>query len=72
MQAFARLAAQGQAHEAAAEAGHEVDGLGADVVGREHQVAFVFAVFFVHENDHAAGGELGHDVFDGGDGNGGE
>ena len=34
---------------------HEVDGFRGDVFGRQHQVAFVFAVFLVSENDHLAG-----------------
>ena len=61
MAAFAR---QRQADQATAEAGHEVDGFGRHVVGGEHQVAFVFAVFLVNQNDHAAGAHLGHDIFD--------
>ncbi|MCY1307446.1 hypothetical protein D9M70_573710 [compost metagenome] len=48
-------------------AGHEVDGFGGDVVGGDDDVAFVLAVFLVHEDDHAAGGQLGHDVLDRGD-----
>jgi hypothetical protein len=46
---------------------HEVDGLGRDVVGRQDQVALVLAVFLVHQDDHAAGGQLGHDVLHGRD-----
>ena len=38
---IAALACQRQANQATAKAGHEVDGLGRDVVGCEHQVAFV-------------------------------
>jgi hypothetical protein len=55
LQAFAALARQRQADQAAAEAGHEVDGLGRDMVGGQHQVAFVLAVFLVDQDDHAAG-----------------
>ena len=61
-QALAALARQRQADQAAAEARHEVDGFGRDVVGREDQVALVLAVFLVDQDDHAAGGEIGHDV----------
>ncbi len=43
---------------------HEVDGLGRDVIGGEHDVAFVLAVFLVDQDHHAAGGELGHDFLD--------
>jgi hypothetical protein len=34
------------------------------------RVAFVFAVFIVHQDDDAAGAHVGHDVFDGRNGNG--
>jgi hypothetical protein len=63
LQQLAALAGQGQADQAAAEAGHEVDGLGRDVVGRQDQVALVFAVFLVDQDDHAAGAHVGNDVF---------
>jgi hypothetical protein len=32
---------------------------GRDVLGREHPITFVFAVFLVDEADHAAGGKRG-------------
>jgi hypothetical protein len=70
LEALAALARERQADQAAAEAGHEVDGLGRDVVGGQHQVAFVLAVFFVHQDDHAPGAHVGHDVFDRRDGRG--
>ena len=47
-------------------AGHEVDRLGRDMLGGEHEVAFVLAVFLVDEDDHAAGGQLGHQLGNGG------
>ena len=71
VQALAALAGQRQADQAAAEARHEVDGLGRDVVGRQHQVAFVLAVFLIDQDDHAAGAHVGDDVLHRGDGNGG-
>ena len=48
------LARQRQADQAAAEARHEVDGLGRDMVGGDDQVALVLAVLVVDEDDHAA------------------
>ena len=45
----------GQADQAACVRGHEVDGFGRDVFGRENQIAFVFTVFFIHQDDHAPG-----------------
>src|SRR6185437_9104857 len=49
------LFSEGEADEAAAVAGHEIDGLGGDVFGGEGEVAFVFAVFVVDDDQHAAG-----------------
>ena len=71
LQALAAFARERQADQAARMAGHEVDGLGRDVVGGEHEVAFVFTVFLVDQDHHAAGGELGDELGDGGDGHGG-
>ena len=70
LQAFTHLARQREADQPACVAGHEVDGFGRDMVGRENQVAFVFAVFFVHQDDHAASAHVGNNVFHRGDCNG--
>ena len=61
-QVFAALAGEGQANQATPKAGHEIDGLSCDMVGRQHQVAFVLAVFFIDQNHHAARFHVGHDV----------
>ncbi len=58
-QVVGALLGQGEADEAAAVAGHEVDGLGGDVLGGEGEVAFVFAVFVVDDDHHAAGADVG-------------
>ena len=58
-QVVGALLGEGQADEAAAVAGHEVDGFGSDIFGGQREVAFVFAVFVVHDDDHAAGLDLG-------------
>ena len=71
-QALAAFAREGQADQAAAEARHEVDGLGRDMVRGDHEVAFVLAVFLIDEDHDAAGAQLGHDVLDGRDGRGRE
>src|SRR5690606_27629621 len=44
---------------------HEIDGLGSDVIGGQHQIALVFAIFFIDQNDHAARAQLGDDFGDG-------
>src|SRR5260221_11025477 len=46
-----------QANQAAAKLGHEVDGFGRDFLSGEGEVAFVFAVFVVDDDDHAAGAD---------------
>ena len=68
-QALATLTGEGQANQTPAIAGHEVDAVSGDVVRRQHQVTFVFTVFFVHQDHNAARPQVGHDVFDGRDGN---
>ncbi len=52
------LFGEGEADEAAAEAGHEVDGFGGAELGGDGEVAFVLAVLVVDEDDHATGLEL--------------
>jgi len=49
---------QRQADQAAAVLGHEVDRVRGGEFGSHHQVALVFAVFFVDQYDHAAGLEF--------------
>src|ERR1039458_9362986 len=52
------LFGQGQADEAAAVAGHEVDGLRRNVLSGQREIAFVFAIFVVDYDNHAAGANL--------------
>jgi hypothetical protein len=58
---------ESEADEAAAVFGHEVDGFGRGELGGEGEVAFVFAVFVVDDDDHAAGLEVGDGGGDGGE-----
>jgi hypothetical protein len=62
------LLGEGEADEAATVAGHEVDGFGGDVFGGEGEVAFVFAVFVVDHDHHAAGADFGEGSGDVGEG----
>jgi hypothetical protein len=55
------LPGHGQADEAAAVAGHEVDDFGGDLLRGDGEVALVLAVLVVHDHDHPAL----PDVFDG-------
>ena len=53
-----RSAVEGEADQAAAVLGHEVDDLGGDLLGGDGEVAFVLAVLVVDDDDHAAGAEI--------------
>src|SRR5271163_4614770 len=63
----AALLGEGQADEAAAVLGHEVDGFGRDFFGGHGEVAFVLAVFVVDEDDHTALANVFYGVFYGGE-----
>ena len=41
--------------------GHEIDRFRRDEFGGKHEIALVFPVFLVNENDHAACAQLGND-----------
>src|SRR6266699_5053923 len=53
---------QREADEPAPVGRHEVDVLGRDALGRDAEVALVLAILVVHEDDHAAGADLGERV----------
>src|SRR5690348_8820536 len=63
----AALFGEREANEAAAFLGHEVDGFGSDFFGGHGEVAFVFAVLVVDEDDHAALADVFEGFFDGGE-----
>ncbi|MNQ88269.1 hypothetical protein D3C85_1035260 [compost metagenome] len=63
-QALAVLLGQGQADQPPCFTGHEADGLGVAAFGGDQQVAFVFAVFVVHQQDHLALAVVLENVFD--------
>ena len=46
-------------------AGHKIDGGGCGVLAGDDEVAFVFAVGVVHDDDHFAFAQFGDDGFDG-------
>ncbi len=52
------LLGHGETDQAAAVFGHEVDGFGGDLLGGHGEIAFIFAVFVVDDDDHAAGADL--------------
>jgi hypothetical protein len=64
-QRVAALFGHGEADQAAAEFSHEVDGFGRDFFGGHRQIAFVFTVFVVHQDDHASGADFVEGFFDG-------
>jgi hypothetical protein len=55
---------QRQADQAAAKAGHEVDRLGSDMLGSQHQIALVFPIFLVHQDNHTPGAHFDNDLVD--------
>ena len=57
------LFCESEADEATAEARHEVDRFGGDELRRDGEVALVFAVFIVDDDDHATSGEILKSVF---------
>ena len=54
IQRVATLLGEREADEAAAFAGHEIDSFGRDFFRRHGEIAFVFAVFVINDDDHAA------------------
>jgi len=64
---FTALLGEREADEAAAELGHKVDGFGSNFLGGQGKVAFVFAVFVVDEDDHAALADFFDGFFYGGE-----
>ena len=67
VEGVAALLGEREADEAAAKFGHEVDGFGSDGVGGHGQIAFVFAVFVIDEDDHASLAHFFDRFFDGGE-----
>ena len=63
-QLAAAFGGQREADEAAAESRHEVDVIGAHLLRRHDEVAFVLAILVVHDHHHAPGGDVGEDLFD--------
>ncbi len=66
-QRIAALFGHGEADEAAAEFSHEVDGFGRDLFGGHGEIAFILAIFVVHQDDHASGADFVEGFFDGGE-----
>ncbi len=52
------------------DAGHEVDDLRRDLLGRAHEIPLVFAALVVDEDDDAARSQLIQDLGNGGEGHG--
>ena len=65
-QFVATLLGERQANQAAGVARHEVDDLGRDLLRRTHEIAFVFTIFVVDDDDQAAVADLGDGLFNSG------
>ncbi len=63
-QGFATLAGHRHADEATGITRHEVDVLGLDALGGHDQIAFVLAIFVIHEDDHLALADVFNQFFD--------
>ena len=66
-QRVAALLGEREANQPAAKLRHEVDGFGRHFFRRHREVAFVFAVFVVHQDDHAALANFFDGFFDAGE-----
>ncbi len=64
LERFAALAGHRHADQATGMLGHEVDVLGLAALGCHDDVAFVLAVFVIHEDDHLALADVFHQLFD--------
>ena len=51
-----------EADEPTAKTRHEVDRFGRDELGRQHQIAFILAIFLIDQNHHSAGTDVGNDL----------
>ena len=60
------LLGQGQADQPPAKARHEVNRLGRDGLRGHGQVAFVFPILIVNQDDHAPSADLGQCLLDAG------
>ena len=52
LQQLTALTGHGHTDQATAVLGHEIDSLGIHMLRRHHQVAFVFPVLVIHQNNH--------------------
>ena len=64
-EALGGLLGDGGADEPASMGGHEVDRLGGDLGGGADEVALVFAVFVIDDDDKPTKPDVGDEVFDG-------
>ena len=60
MKLVAALFRKGQTDQASGMPGHEVDYLGCDLLGGADQIAFIFAIFVVNDDDHLAVADIGN------------
>jgi hypothetical protein len=61
---FGALPGHGEADEAAAVLGHEIDRVGRRHLRGDHEVALVLAVFGIDEDDHAAIAQVVENIAD--------
>ena len=64
MEFFHTLGRQGETDQPTGMFGHEIDGLGRDVLGRHDEIAFIFAIFVIDEDDEFPFLDVPNGVFD--------
>ena len=60
MELVAAVFGKGQADQASGMPGHEVDYLGRNLLGSADQIALIFAIFVVNDDDHLAVADIGN------------
>ena len=63
MQLVNNFGGHGQANKASAKLGHKVDGFRGHMLGGHGKVAFIFAPFVIHQNNHLALPDVGNGLF---------
>ena len=67
MELIAAVFCERKANQAARVLRHEIDGFWCDFFGGHREVAFVFAILVVDEDDHAALANVFYGLFNGGE-----
>src|SRR5512147_515906 len=64
LQLFDSLRREGQADQATGMLGHEIDGMGGNLLGSDDEIAFIFPVFVIHQDNELPLFNVSNRVFD--------